>query len=129
MKEWNLAYNIETLDVINLFKGYSKSLLESSNNELIGYIECDLIEENIVYSFRVKNNSNNYLFDVKVFVVTMLNLNGSLKLNVNFMNGADVYYITDTYLESTIDKIIQSEEMAKYIGYLMSLSLKNKIVN
>lgn len=127
MKKWNLVSNIETLDIINLFKGYSKSLLESSDNKLIGYLEFDLIDNNIVYSFRVKNNSNNYIFDVKVFVVIVLNLNGNLKLNVNFMNGTDTYFITESHLEAEIDKIIQSEKMANYIGYLMSLSLKHKV--
>jgi len=129
MKKWNLESNIETLYIIDLLKGYSKSLLDSSGNELIGYIEFDLIDNKTVYYFRVKNNSDNYLFDVKVFEIIMLNLDGNIKLNVNFMNGTDTYYIKESHLESEIDNIIQSEKMANYIGYLMALSLKNKKVN
>lgn len=105
-----------TVDIGDLLKNYAKSLSENTNGALSCILPYRISEGKIIFEFKVKYDTND---SFKIFEICLLDIEGNLALTVFHFEKYETFYITLDKLEDKIDEIISSDEMGKFIGYLL----------
>lgn len=102
----NKIWHCDGLNIIQLLGEYSSALSYQTDGKLDGQCDVEFISNDIYYNYYIKGG----LFKVKLFeFITLTNE------NIKF---------TTIYLKTSnnIDTIIQSDDMGKYINYLLRVA-------
>jgi hypothetical protein len=122
MKKFKLNVDTEKVDIIKLLNEYSSSLSLDSG-VLSGLIETRIIDNKIIYDFKIKYGEN---LSSKIFEICVLDMVSNISLTIFYFKDTETFYIKDDELENKIDEIISSDKMGDFIGYLILINSKQK---
>jgi len=122
MKKFKLNLDTEKVDIIKLLNEYSSSLSLDSG-VLSGLIETRIIDNKIIYDFKIKYGEN---LSSKIFEICVLDMVSNISLTIFYFKDTETFYIKDDELENKIDEIISSDKMGDFIGYLILINSKQK---
>jgi hypothetical protein len=122
MKKFKLNVDTEKVDIIKLLNEYSSSLSLDSG-VLSGLIETRIIDNKIIYDFKIKYGEN---LSSKIFEICVLDMVSNISLTIFYFKDTETFYIKDDELESKIDEIISSDKMGDFMGYLILINSKQK---
>ncbi len=122
MKKFKLNVDTEKVDIIKLLNEYSSSLSLDSG-VLSGLIETRIIDNKIIYDFKIKYGEN---LSSKIFEICVLDMVGNISLTIFYFKDTETFYIKDDELENKIDEIISSDKMGDFMGYLILINSKQK---
>jgi len=122
MLKFKLNVDTEKVDIIKLLNEYSSSLSLDSG-VLSGLIETRIIDNKIIYDFKIKYGEN---LSSKIFEICVLDMVGNISLTIFYFKDTETFYIKDDELENKIDEIISSDKMGDFMGYLILINSKQK---
>ena len=122
MKKFKLNVDTEKVDIIKLLNEYSSSLSLDSG-VLSGLIETRIIDNKIIYDFKIKYREN---LSSKIFEICVLDMVSNISLTIFYFKDTETFYIKDDELENKIDEIISSDKMGDFMGYLILINSKQK---
>jgi hypothetical protein len=123
MKKFKLNVDSEKVDIIKLLNEYSSSLSLDSGDVLSGLIETRIIDNKIIYDFKIKYVDN---LSSKIFEICVLDMVSNISLTIFYFKDTETFYIKDDELENKIDEIISSDKMGDFMGYLILINSKQK---
>ena len=123
MKKFKLNVDTEKVDIVKLLNEYSSSLSLDSGGILSGLIETQIINNKIIYEFKIKYGDN---LSCKIFEICVLDMVSNISLTIFYFKDTETFYIKDDELESKIDEIISSDKMGDFMGYLILINSKQK---
>lgn len=113
----NKIWHCDGLNIIQLLSEYSRALSYQTDGKLDGQCDVEFISNDIYYKYYIKGG----LFKVKLFeFITLTNEN--IKFTTIYLKTSNTIIIKENELESNIDTIIQSDDMGKYINYLLRVA-------
>jgi len=122
MLKFKLNVDTEKVDIIKLLNEYSSSLSLDSG-VLSGLIETRIIDNKIIYDFKIKYGEN---LSSKIFEICVLDMVSNISLTIFYFKDTETFYIKDEELENKIDEIISSDKMGDFMGYLILINSKQK---
>jgi hypothetical protein len=123
MKKFKLNVDTEKVDIIKLLNEYSSSLSLDSGGVLNGLIETRIIDNKIIYDFKIKYGDS---FSCKIFEICILDMVSNISLTIFYFKDTETFYIKDDELENKIDEIISSDKIGDFMGYLILINSKQK---
>ena len=124
MKDWNIKDKKDN-KIFNLLCQYSESLSKITKKVLMADIIVKITSDSkIHYVFNIRNKKNS--FASSLFDIMIVDLNGSLKLTVNYLDDTKSFDVSENQLENMIDDIITSERMSVYINHLIEIDSRNE---
>lgn len=108
-------------NVFDLLSKYSEGLKESTNNLIRSTTELEIINNRFIYKFILHGDMSSPRFSIVLFRIELLDLSGRIVLETFYMNKSESIHILYKNLEEFLDNIISSDNMGKYIRYLMEV--------
>ena len=102
-----------------MLTSYSGALFKDTNGALTSFFVNKISDGKIVYDYEIRYGANHHC---KIFEIRLLDLMGSISMEVQYLNDTETFYIKDSELENTIDEIISSDRMGRFLGYLISIN-------
>jgi hypothetical protein len=111
------------LDSGNFTLGEIIDTIQDTFNENNDDIEEEIIDNKIIYDFKIKYGEN---LSSKIFEICVLDMVSNISLTIFYFKDTETFYIKDDELENKIDEIISSDKMGDFIGYLILINSKQK---